>query len=167
MAYKFVNHYDDVDSLPNDGTHTCIPVLIVQNVDLYKKSKKVLYHNRFIDLATLFRTSDLPDGYPAERIYFYVVPFISSTSQNVVGTIYYDVIIDYNTEYDVYSIMSKEISQIVMNHYYRRRNTPHYNIKQDGYEMYFVPNNMKILDNTNTLFHRIWQYYNVRVCSVR
>ena len=167
VSYKFLKQYDEVDSLTDDGTHHCVPVLIVQNVDLYKKNKKVLYSNHFIDLATLFYTSDLPSGYPTKRIHFYVVPNIASTSRNVLGTINYDIYIDYDNEYDVYGIMSKEISQILMKHYYRERNLPYYNIITNDYQMYFVPNRIQILNDSNTKFHRIQHYYNIRVCEVR
>lgn len=117
-------------------------------------------------MRTLLVKGEDGDGRPIKKINFFVIPQLLSVSGSTLGRIGYDLKLDYISDFDPYGFMSKEISDILMYHYYRSNcGEYHYLPSPVKGNLFFVPTNQRFI-NQQSLLNRIAQSFDIRFCAV-
>lgn len=161
LKYQFIRKYEQVNSITDKNT---IPILIITQPDQYLKGR-VLYKGNYVDLKSILIQDKDSTGEPIKKINFYIVPQLMGVNGNNLGSIIYDLKIDYLGDFDVFGFMSKEIDGIVKQHYFKKHRGDYYNITTPTTSLFFVPTNERFL-NQGSLLNRIAQTFNVRFCSL-
>ena len=161
LKYQFIRKYEQVESITDSNI---IPVLVITQPDQYLKGR-VLYKGNFVDLKSILIRDVDSTGTPIKKINFYIIPQLAGVNGNNLGSIVYDLKIDYLTDFDTYGFMSKEIDSIVKLHYFKKHRGDYYNIATPTTSLFFVPVNERFL-NQGSLLNRIAQTFNVRFCSL-
>jgi hypothetical protein len=105
-------------------------------------------------------------GVPIKKINFYVIPHIINIEGSSLGTITYDLKVDYVSGIDIYGFMSKEIDSILNRHYFKKHRGDWFNMNSPmGSGLFFVPKQKRFI-NQASLLNRIAQTYSVRFCSL-
>ena len=161
LKYQFIRKYEQVDSITDKNI---IPVLIITQPDQYLKGR-ILYKGNFIDLKSILINENDSTGLPIKKINFYIIPQLVGVNGNNLGSIVYDLKIDYMADFDTYGFMSKEIDSIVKQHYFKKHRGDYYNIITPTSNLFYVPTNERFL-NQGSLLNRIAQTFNIRFCSL-
>ena len=123
VKFKFFRRYEQITNLPDNIT----PILLVTATEQFLKGR-VLYKGKFRDIRSILLT-DSPDPNPnVPKANFFVVPILKGTGEQALGNMSYEVRIYYNVDYDVYGFLSKEIDQILTNHYYKSCRGDHFHL---------------------------------------
>lgn len=162
LQYQFIRKYEQVNTITDKNI---IPVLIITQPDQYLKGR-VLYKGNYVDLKSiLINERDTSTGELIKKINFYIIPHMVAVNGNNLGSIVYDLKIDYMGDFDTYGFMSKEIDGIVKQHYFKKHRGDYYNIATPTSSLFFVPTNERFL-NQGSLLNRIAQTFNIRFCSL-
>lgn len=154
-------NYDEVTNITDSNT---IPVLLVTYPEQYLNGR-LLYKNQFVDMRSLLVKDANSTGVTIPKINFYIIPHILEVEKGNMGSILYDVKIDYVTDFDTYGFMSKEIDSILKLHYYRKFPGEFHSVKSTHTNLYFIPEKERFL-NQESIINRIAQLFNIRFCKL-
>jgi hypothetical protein len=74
-------------------------------------------------------------GVELPKIKFFIIPHILKINKGNLGSIFFDLKIDYVVDYDTYGFMSKEIDSIIKLHYYRPFPGQYHSVKSSHSEL--------------------------------
>ena len=129
--YKFLTKYEDAANITDKNI---IPVLLITYPDQYLQGR-ILYNNQFVDIKTLLIKEENTTGAIIPKINFFIIPHFVQINEGNLGDIWYDLKIDYVTDYDTYGFMSKEIDSILKLHYYRKYPGEYHSVKTPQTEL--------------------------------
>jgi len=162
IKYQFIRKYDQVNSITDSNI---IPVLVVAQPDQYLLGK-IFYRGKFNDLRTILITEKDIDDRAIKKINFFIIPQLMGLTGHNMGSINFDLKIDWVSEYDTYGFMSKEIDGILKKHYFRPNCGEFHIIDTHTYgNLYFVPTQSRYI-NQQSVLNRIAQTFNIRFCSI-
>lgn len=157
-SFQFITKYEDAKDITDPNI---IPVLLVTLPEKYWEGE-VLYKGNLTALKDLLVTSIVEEE---DRVNFFVVPQISLLTGNHLGSVTYDILVDYNSDYDVYGAVADEVSQIIKLMYYKKRSGDYYNMKTtDGRPLFFMPTSIEAIRN-DAILGRIKHKYIVKGCN--
>lgn len=160
LKYKFILKYEDAANITE---RNIIPVLLITTPDQYFKGK-ILYKGQFVDITTLLiKQQNTTEVIP--KINFFVIPHIIQIDKGNFGSIFFDLKIDYVTDFDTYGIMSKEIDSLLKLHYFRTCPGEHHYITSQHTNLYFLPKSERVL-NQDSLLNRLSQLFDIRFCKL-
>lgn len=153
--FQFIRKYEDVETITDNSI---IPVLLVTTPEMYMNGR-ILYKGKYQDLKTFLIT----DKRSSSKIRFFVVPQVKTIQGNFLGTLTYNISIDYISQYDPYGFIADEINQIIKLLYYKKRSGNYYHFDVEGKQFFFVPNTITPIDS-GAILNRIYHTYSVRAC---
>jgi hypothetical protein len=159
QRFKFIRKYEDVNTI-NDST--TVPVLLVTQPDMFHKGQ-ILFNNKFIDLKSILISDS-----PTRKIQFYVVPTVTGiVGGSTLGDVEFDLRVYYVCDYDIYGFMSKEIDNILMNHYYKPTHGDYYGVNTPITQLWFKPTNQELpVPNNDSILNRIVQKHQIKYCKL-
>lgn len=161
IKYQFIINIEDVSNISDPSI---IPVLLVTYPDQYLNGR-LLFNNQFIDMRTMLVKTENTTGIELPKINFFIIPHIFKINEGNFGSIFFDLKLDYVTDFDTYGFMSKEIDSILKNHYYRPCCGKYHSVKSSHTELFFIPETQRIL-NQESIINRISQIFNIRFCKL-
>jgi hypothetical protein len=163
IKYQFIRRYEQAESINDPNT---LPVLVVTQPDMYLNGK-ILYRGQFVDLRTVLIKEKTSNDELIGKIKFFVIPHLTGIQGSNLGSINYDLKVDFVADFDTYGFMSKEIDSILKRHYFKKFKGDYYYINgPDNYSnLFFIPTNSRVL-NQASLLNRIAQSYRIRFCSL-
>lgn len=160
--YKFFSALEDLyafsDSTYNDGTN----VFDIHKVYIITTQDYYLTENIFSDHTSLL-----------EDVKFFVFPLLGLTSNNYCkGQFIYQLNIDYHSGYDIYGLLSEEISIILLKHYLKDKprpliltnSWPELGITEQ--KMYIEFKDSIPINDKNAIISRIKQIYHVKYLGI-
>jgi hypothetical protein len=163
IKYQFIRKYEQAELITNPNI---LPVLVITQPDMYLNGK-ILYRGQFVDLRTVLIKEKTSNDDLIGKIKFFVIPQLVGIQGSNLGSINYDLKVDYMTDFDTYGFMSKEIDSILKRHYFKRFKGDYYWIHgpYNNSNLFFVPTVARVL-NQSSLLNRIAQSYKIRFCSL-
>ncbi len=159
QQFKFIRKYEDVNSMTDS---TIVPVLLVTQPDQFHAGK-ILYSGKFVDLKSILINED-----PIKKIQFYVVPTVTGiVGGSTLGDVEFDLRVYYVCDYDIYGFMSKDIDNILMNHYYKPTHGDYYGVHTPITQLWFKPTSQELpVPNSDSILNRIVQKYQIKYCKL-
>ena len=164
MKYQFIKKYESVDSITDKNI---IPVLVISHPEQYLKGK-ILYKGQFIDLKSILIKDQTATstGPFIKKINFYIVPQLLGITGHNLGSLQYDLKVDYVTDYDIYGFISKEINSILEHHYFKPNCGEFFNLTSPTKgNLFFVPTQGRFI-NQDSILNRIAQSFDIKFCSI-
>lgn len=159
VKYRFIKKYEDVNAISSN----VIPVLVVTSPIQYHSHGKVLFKGQWKDLRSILTNQAVNQG-QFRIINYYVVPQVLGFFKASLGSVKYEVKIDFNADEDKFGFFSKEISQIVANHYYKENCNEYFKLFTNDMDLYVVPQSIQPSPPSKSILCRTTHLYDLKYC---